>query len=403
MHDVCSEPIHTNPTANDPLSGRGRLVDTTGRWLAQRPPSAISARFLAKEAGVHPTFVGQCFTPLSLLFEQAHNALAERFMGDIEVDDVLMQVWTEPQALAGHSDYWRAHVHLMLDDIDVHLARDHPVQHLQRAIARHQPRQSSIKGAGLAAAWWSMQIGVLVFERPLDQGFGVTPANKARVKRQVHAVIDALIRGRTPRLQKTSIVTAAEQLPPFGPAEGRQGAEHALLRAAMQLFCERVDVGVSGRELSKLADVNYGLIHHYFGSKEAVFDQAFVRLHDHYVKDMMSVPSYERSQRMTQHESFLRGWAARELSGSALPSIELKGMRALLQQLIERRGIDRRNNMAMAAARAQSYAVTAMLLGWTLCRPLLSTALQTDESTLLGYLLAIQDHILKEKFQPANV
>jgi AcrR family transcriptional regulator len=223
------------------------------------------------------------------------------------------------------------------------------------------------------------------------------------VKRQVHAVIDALIRGRTPRLQKTSIVAAAEQLPPFGPAEGRQGAEHALLRAAMQLFCERVDVGVSGRELSKLADVNYGLIHHYFGSKEAVFDQAFVRLHDHYVKDMMSVPSYERSQRMTQHESFLRGWAARELSGSALPSIELKGMRALLQQLIKRRDIDRRNSMAMAAARAQSYAVTAMLLGWTLCRPLLSAALQTDESTLLGYLLAIQDQVLKEKFHQANV
>jgi len=44
-----------------------------------------------------------------------------------------------------------------------------------------------------------------------------------------------------------------------------------------------------------------------------------------------------------------------------------------------------------------------MLLGWTLCHPLLSTALQTDESTLLGYLLAIQDHVLKEKLQQANV
>ena len=399
MHAVCSKSIHTNPTANDTLGGRGRLVDTAGHWLAQRPPSAISARFLAKEAGVHPTFVGQCFTPLSLLFEQAHNALAERFLGDTSVDDVLMQAWTEPLAMAGHSDYWRAHVHLMLDDIDVHLGRDHPVQHIQRAIAQHHPRQSSLKGAGLAAAWWSMQIGVLVFERPLNQGFGVTPTNKARVKQQIHAVIDTLIRGRTPRLQKTAIVAEAEQLPPFGPAEGRRGAEQALLRAAMQLFCERVDVGVSGRELSKLADVNYGLIHHYFGSKEAVFDQAFLRLHDHYVEDMMSVPAYQRSQRMTQHESFLRGWAARELSGSALPSIELKGMRALLQQLTERRGIDRRNNMAMVAARAQSYAVTAMLLGWTLCHPLLSTALQTDESTLLGYLLAIQDHVLKENFQ----
>ena len=32
---------------------------------------------------------------------------------------------------------------------------------------------------------------------------------------------------------------------------------------------------VSGRELARHAGVNYGLIHHYFGSKDAVFAEAF--------------------------------------------------------------------------------------------------------------------------------
>jgi AcrR family transcriptional regulator len=55
-------------------------------------------------------------------------------------------------------------------------------------------------------------------------------------------------------------------------------ARRALLDAAKQLLPERVPSSVAGRELAALAGVNYGLIHHYFGSKDAVFREALEEL-----------------------------------------------------------------------------------------------------------------------------
>jgi AcrR family transcriptional regulator len=47
-----------------------------------------------------------------------------------------------------------------------------------------------------------------------------------------------------------------------------------LIEAAKVLGAERSPTEISGRELAAAANVNYGLIHHYFGSKEAVFAEA---------------------------------------------------------------------------------------------------------------------------------
>jgi AcrR family transcriptional regulator len=48
----------------------------------------------------------------------------------------------------------------------------------------------------------------------------------------------------------------------------------SLVDAAVQLMAMRSPRQISGRELAKHAGVNYGLIHHYFGSKDAVFAEA---------------------------------------------------------------------------------------------------------------------------------
>jgi AcrR family transcriptional regulator len=52
----------------------------------------------------------------------------------------------------------------------------------------------------------------------------------------------------------------------------------ALVEAAKRLLPERAPSTVSGRELAAEAGVNYGLVHHYFGSKDAVFREAFLAL-----------------------------------------------------------------------------------------------------------------------------
>ncbi|MFI5040918.1 MAG: helix-turn-helix domain-containing protein [Acidimicrobiales bacterium] len=66
-------------------------------------------------------------------------------------------------------------------------------------------------------------------------------------------------------------------------SRGRDGARAALLAAATELLVERAPSAVSGRELADLAGVNYGLIHHYFGTKDAVFLEAAEALRADYI------------------------------------------------------------------------------------------------------------------------
>ncbi|MDG1367428.1 MAG: TetR/AcrR family transcriptional regulator [Acidimicrobiales bacterium] len=63
----------------------------------------------------------------------------------------------------------------------------------------------------------------------------------------------------------------------FGqPAQirGPEAVRRSLIDAAVHLMGMRSPRQISGRELAKHAGVNYGLIHHYFGSKDAVFADA---------------------------------------------------------------------------------------------------------------------------------
>jgi AcrR family transcriptional regulator len=63
---------------------------------------------------------------------------------------------------------------------------------------------------------------------------------------------------------------------------GREASERALIDAAIELFAEHGVRAVSVRSIAKLADVNHGLVHHYFGSKAglvtAVLDELGQRL-----------------------------------------------------------------------------------------------------------------------------
>ncbi len=159
------------------------------------------------------------------------------------------------------------------------------------------------------------------------------------------------------------------------------------MHAAIELLKERAEQGVSGRALAQRADVNYGLIHHYFGSKEAVFDAAFVQLHEAYVAadtQRLAAPFSMRS-----HEPFLRIWAYRELADIATPPIDLKGMRLLLENILRRRNVDRRTGQDFAEAQARAYCSLALQLGWVVCRRDLQETVAADETDTLSRISAI--------------
>lgn len=58
------------------------------------------------------------------------------------------------------------------------------------------------------------------------------------------------------------------------PTRGPEAVRRALIDAAKSLMGMRSPRQVSGRELAQHAGVNYGLIHHYFGTKDNVFAEA---------------------------------------------------------------------------------------------------------------------------------
>ncbi|MEM7139820.1 MAG: helix-turn-helix domain-containing protein [Actinomycetota bacterium] len=58
------------------------------------------------------------------------------------------------------------------------------------------------------------------------------------------------------------------------PTRGPDAVRRALIDSAKTLMGMRSPRQVSGRELAQHAGVNYGLIHHYFGTKDNVFAEA---------------------------------------------------------------------------------------------------------------------------------
>jgi AcrR family transcriptional regulator len=60
---------------------------------------------------------------------------------------------------------------------------------------------------------------------------------------------------------------------PFPQPRGREQVRAALIQAASNLFAERGPASVSVRDVAAHAGVNHGLVHQYFGSKQALLGE----------------------------------------------------------------------------------------------------------------------------------
>lgn len=67
-------------------------------------------------------------------------------------------------------------------------------------------------------------------------------------------------------------------------AGGSGAARAALVDAAARLLVERPPTAISGRELATEAGVNYGLVHHYFGGKDAALAAGLEALRQDFVR-----------------------------------------------------------------------------------------------------------------------
>ena len=292
-------------------------------------------------------------------------------------------------------EYWRAYVYLALDAqnaaFEKSLSVDRTAKRLVAIQYSHYPNREDATASRLAIAWWVLQIGALVFDKPLCQGLSIARQDRHRVHRTASETLARLLRAAPDRLPQREIADDDAPESPIGSATGRKASEARLVHAAIEILTERAATSVSGRELARRANVNYGLIHHYFGSKEAVFDAAFVALHERYVQDMVA----EDTQRlaapfsMRSHEAFIRIWAYRELANVAMPPVDLRGMRLLLDNILRRRRIDGRAGQAYIDAQASAYCSLSLQLGWVVCRGNMKNLIEEPETDMLSHLASV--------------
>jgi AcrR family transcriptional regulator len=397
--DPKSEP--RRPGRGGKLDGPTRMLNAAIEMLGRQPPSSITGRRLAKNARVHHTLIGQTYGTVASLLAAAYKRERDAFI-EAELSDPLQPL--RPFALADYPRFWRAHVHFLLDpfapEIAVEMARSNPLKWAAASMEKQYPHRSKDVAHSLAAIWWSMQIGALVFEKPLAQGIRISVRQRDLVRSLTEERMEDLLANCPDELEPGPVDENLKTTPLVNPDGVLDAKEWALIEAAADLLTSRADAGISGRELAGRAKVNYGLIHYYFGSKESVFDKAFIHLHKSYVEDVVGVGDVHRviPFKMIGHAPFLRAWAGRELAEVAMPPINLVGMGLLLEYLLDGEGVDRRSSADLANAQANTYCAIALQLGWVLSGHSVAEGCDTPELVLRSYLFVFYKWFLSGKW-----
>jgi AcrR family transcriptional regulator len=157
----------------------------------------------------------------------------------------------------------------------------------------------------------------------------------------------------------------------------RADVEESLVAAATELFAQRGPSHVSIRQIADAAGVNHGLVHHYFGSKDrlvsAVLDRCgaavTAELAAFGAGDDLGVllgtgSALEHHGRVLAHLILESRDPASLQSG--FPAVEL------LVARLRRLGHDD------TSARRRAAQITALVLGWQLFEPFLTTATEID-------------------------
>ncbi|MFB7575938.1 TetR/AcrR family transcriptional regulator [Streptomyces sp. NPDC056165] len=102
--------------------------------------------------------------------------------------------------------------------------------------------------------------------------------------------------------------------------DGKSNSRSELIRAAQRLLSQRPPSAITGKQIAKESGVHYGLIYHYFESKEALFLAAMEGLTSEYIKHRES--TVDRSQPLppltfSGHELWWRAAANYSADGGA--------------------------------------------------------------------------------------
>jgi AcrR family transcriptional regulator len=166
---------------------------------------------------------------------------------------------------------------------------------------------------------------------------------------------------------------------------GPQSAREQLVQAAIEVLQTKVPAQIRSREIASRAQVNYGLIHHYFGSKDALLRAALERLISDYVADLPPADSlFEVASPLpvSTASTHARLWnVLANIAGDpeALDVLtwDYPVLRHAVAQAEARHGVD-----DTLAIRASIAAAATLTLGWMTYRHFVRRALELSETEM---------------------
>ena len=253
--------------------------------LEARPPSAITGRQVAKAAGAHYSLIHRHFGSNETLLSAALIDIGKRLR-----DDVFHEAPELPTTadLREHSDALRAKAFARLDGerYPTIRAESRLAQRYLDIISMTRTRLSDVEVAALTATTVCLQMGVVLLGDVASEWVGLR-SRDAYIDQSVDRWILGATAGSGPLaiepISSRQIIETEEPGPDDNPTlTGRAATEMKLVEAGADLLTESSPTAISGRSIAAAAGVNYGLIHHYFGSKDVVLRQSLALYRDRF-------------------------------------------------------------------------------------------------------------------------
>lgn len=385
--DQTEQQTDTTPSGQAPPSqseAAQALVAAAKHLLTQSPPSAITGRQLASEARVNYGLVHRHFGSKTAVFKQALNEFIDDYVQDAyDPTDLLT-----PLRVLAHMEGWRAFVQVLLDRGSLSDYHPHSVgtirylKGLRRTRSNLDPNQiQPVVALGLV-----MELGV-----PFQSLF-ITPdtlnVDLALVHDLTQTWHQGLQQGFGPLGREHYRPLISDDPTPAHPPKpprkhrGRASVEERLVEAGTQLMTRQAPSGISGRQLAATAGVNYGLIHHYFGSKDEVLRQS-IQLHHDLLAESVATDGAQTGvpglSVLRQHPAYLRALVhAWVVDGTQPQSGEISVRRDLAQRWIR----PDQTPEDQAATAAALVVALATQLAWAVFEPVLTQAFQSDSQLL---------------------
>jgi len=366
--------------SGDHSSAPDALVAAARQLLADHFPSAITGRLLAETAGVQYGQLHRHFESKSAVLGAAFESLVHDF-AEFGTDEAGVPV---PFGSRITPSFWMALTHLMLDRTTFDQLR--PLNGvLDRAadgLRQRRPGLDTEQARAIVALGVSIELGVRIHRPVLGRSVGLDP-NDPIVEQHVRRWLDGLYAGSGPLGHDPAPMSGLPIRPPSSVESGSVAnaggdaalsAAQRLIDAGARLLEDSAPSAISGRQLARVAGVNYGLIHHYFGTKEEVLRRS-VQLHRDW---FFAAYAGERAPgyfAVCEHPGYVRAttW------GAVDPTLSVAEQRFPVMDLLLRQRLDSEVGRAdELATRAAVFAVVSGQMAWVLLAEVFESAPDTE-------------------------